>query len=68
VLISKCKVLGPVSTDTRGGPFDFNQVAETEFKRIAHERYNADAAVITTRKALPFGRIILEGNALRFEK
>jgi hypothetical protein len=67
-LVSKCEVLGPIFTDTRGGPFNFDEVAEAEFKRIAFEKYKADAAVITTRRALPLGRIILEGTALRFSK
>lgn len=64
-LINGCSKLGPIYTDTRGNPFNFNSVAEGEFKRIAVEKYHADSAVITNRNALAAGRIILQGTALK---
>lgn len=64
-LVTDCKKLGPIYTDTRGGPFDFDFVAEKEFRRVALEKYGADSAVVTSRTALPLGRIILQGAALK---
>ena len=64
-LVTNCKKLGQINTDTRGGPFDFDFVAEREFRRIALEKYGADSAVITSRTALPAGHIILQGTALK---
>ena len=64
-LINGCKKLGPINIDTRGNPFNFNSVAEAEFKRIAIEKYNADSAVITHRKAMGAGHIFLQGTALK---
>lgn len=67
-LVNGCEKLGPIQTDTRGNPFNYDSVAESEFKRIASEKYNADTAVITSRDALPFGQIRLEGTALKCYK
>lgn len=64
-LVNGCIKLGPINTDTRGNPFNFDSVAETEFKHIALEKYQADAAVITDRKDLTMGRIVLQGTALK---
>ena len=64
-LINGCKKLGPINTDTRGNGFNYNAVAEEAFKRIALEKYQADAAVITDKKDLSMGRIILQGTALK---
>ena len=64
-LVPSCKKLGPIYTDTCGGPFDFDFVAEREFRRIALEKYGADSAVITSRTALPLGQIIMQGTALK---
>lgn len=64
-LVTNCKKLGPIYTDTRGGPFDFDFVAEKEFRKIALEKYGADSAVVTSRTALPLGQIILQGAALK---
>lgn len=64
-LINGCKKLGPINTDTRGNGFNYNAVAEEAFKRIALEKYQADAAVITDQKDLSMGRIILQGTALK---
>lgn len=64
-LINGCVKLGPINTDTRGNPFNFDEVAESEFKRIAIEKYGADSAVITNRNALAAGRLILQGTALK---
>lgn len=64
-LINGCSKLGPINTDTRGNPFNFNSVAEGEFKRVAVEKYHADSAVITNRNSLVAGRIILQGTALK---
>ncbi|ENV02404.1 MULTISPECIES: hypothetical protein [Acinetobacter] len=64
-LINGCKKLGPLNTDTRGGPINYYSKAETEFKKIASDRYGADSAVITTKKELPMGRVILQGTALK---
>lgn len=64
-LINGCKKLGPINTDTRGNGFNYNAVAEEAFKHIALEKYQADAAVITDRKDLSMGRIVLQGTALK---
>lgn len=64
-LINGCTKLGPINTDTKGNPFNFDSVAIGEFKRIAEEKYKADSAVITSRQALPLGRIVLQGTALK---
>ncbi len=64
-LVTNCKKLGPINTDTRGGPFDFDFVAEKEFRRVALEKYRADSAVITSRTPLPLGQIVLQGTALK---
>ncbi len=64
-LINGCTKLGPINTDTRGNPFNFDNVAMNEFKRIAGEKYKADSAVVTSRQALPLGRIVLQGTALK---
>ena len=64
-LVTNCKKLGPIYTDTRGGPLDFDFVAEKEFRRVAFEKYHADSAVITGRRPLPLGQIILQGAALK---
>jgi hypothetical protein len=64
-LVTNCTKLGPINTDTRGNPFDFDFVAEKEFRTVAREKYHADAAVITSRTALPFGQIVLQGSALK---
>lgn len=67
-LVNGCEKLGVIQTDTRGNPLNFDAVAEREFKKVAAEKYNADTAVITTRYALPFGQIRLEGTALKCYK
>lgn len=64
-LVTNCEKLGPIYTDTRGGPLNFDFVAEKEFRRVALEKYRADSAVITSRRPLPFGQIILQGTALK---
>lgn len=64
-LINNCTNLGPIYTDTRGGPHNFDFVAEQEFRRIAYENYKADSAVITSRSPHAFGRVVLQGTALR---
>lgn len=64
-LINGCEKLGPINTDTRGNGFNYNAVAEEAFKRIALEKYQADAAVITDKKDLSMGRVILQGTALK---
>ena len=64
-LINGCTKLGPINTDTRGNGFNYNAVAEEAFKRIALEKYQADSAVITDKKDLSMGRIILQGTALK---
>lgn len=64
-LINGCKKLGPINTDTRGNPFNFNSVAENVFKKFASEKYNADSAVITNRRDMGAGRIALQGTALK---
>lgn len=64
-LVTDCKKLGPIYTDTRGGPFDFDLVAEKEFRKVALQKYGADSAVITSRTPMPLGRIILQGTALK---
>lgn len=64
-LVNGCTKLGPIYSDTRGNPFNFDSLAETEFNRIAVEKYQADSAVITTYKDMGLGRIILQGTALK---
>lgn len=64
-LINGCKKLGPINTDTRGNPINFYAKAESEFKMIAKHKYGADTAVITYRKNLPAGRVVLQGTALK---
>jgi len=64
-LITNCQKLGPIYTDTTGGPFNFGFVAESEFKRVALTKYKADSAVITSESLLPLGRVILQGAALK---
>lgn len=64
-LVNGCTKLGPINTDTRGNPFNFDNVAMNEFKRIAGEKYKADSAVVTSRQALPLGRVVLQGTALK---
>ncbi|KRI47609.1 hypothetical protein APC42_10725 [Acinetobacter pittii] len=64
-LINGCKKLGPINTDTRGNPFNFADKADSEFKRIAKDKYGADSAVITYRSNLPAGRVVMQGTALK---
>lgn len=64
-LVNGCTKLGPIYSDTRGNPFNFDSLAESEFNRIAVEKYQADSAVITTYKDMGLGRIILQGTALK---
>ena len=64
-LATSCVKLGLINTETRGGPFSFNFVAEKEFRRSAYEKYQADSAVITNRTLLPLGKVILQGTALK---
>lgn len=64
-MINSCAKLGLINTDTRGNPFNFNSVAEGEFKSVALEKYKADSAVVTSRRELSAGRIVLQGTALK---
>ncbi|ENZ1199419.1 hypothetical protein [Acinetobacter baumannii] len=64
-LVNGCKKLGPINTDTRGNPFNFAEKAESEFKRIAKNKYGADSAVVTYRSNLPAGRVVMQGTALK---
>ncbi|MGE9778981.1 hypothetical protein [Acinetobacter baumannii] len=64
-LVNGCKKLGPINTDTRGNPFNFAEKAESEFKRIAKDKYGADSAVVTDRSNLAGGRVVMQGTALK---
>ncbi len=60
-----CKRLGPVQTDTRGGPFDFSAVADKAFREQAIERYgnSVDSIALINRDLHPAGRVVMQGIA-----
>jgi hypothetical protein len=64
-LVAGCKKLGSVYTDTRGSPFNFNEVAYATIKKQAYDKYQADTVAITNRELLAAGRVVLDGVALR---
>lgn len=64
-LATNCTKLGPVSTDTRGSPFNFNAVAFGTIKKQAYDKYHADTVAITNKENLAAGRVVLEGVALK---
>lgn len=63
-----CKRLGPVQTDTRGGPFDFSAVADKAFRDQAIERYgdSVDNIALINRDILPAGRVVMQGIAYSY--
>lgn len=64
-LVADCKKLGSVNTDTRGSPFNFNEVAYATIKKQAYDKYQADTVAITNRELLAAGRVVLDGVALK---
>lgn len=60
-----CKRLGPVRTDTQGGPFNYVEIAEAAFRNRAIELYGerVDSIALINQQVLPAGRIVLQGIA-----
>ena len=66
-LITNCKRLGPISSDSRGHIFNFDEVADHALAADAIARYGdqVDGLIIVNRYAYPLGRIVLKGIALQ---
>ncbi len=64
-LLADCTRLGPLYTDTKGNPLNFDEVAEAAFRMQAIQKYGdrVDNLALINRRALPAGRIILQGMA-----
>jgi starvation-inducible outer membrane lipoprotein len=63
-LLADCQRVGPIMTDTRGGPFDFMEVAEAAAREEAL-RLGGDSLAILNVQRLPLGRIVLQGIAYK---
>ncbi len=63
-LLDECKKVGPVMTDTRGGPFNFMDVAETA-AREETLRLGGDSVALLNVERHVLGRIVLQGVAYK---